>query len=47
MLKTEIARGASGHVVLMDSITKVTSDDVEVGQDGSGIATLEMLQAIT
>ena len=27
MLKTEIARGASGHVVLMDSITKVTSDD--------------------
>jgi putative copper export protein len=28
MLKTEIARGSSGHVVLMDSITKVTPEDV-------------------
>jgi hypothetical protein len=27
MLKTEVARGNSGRVVIMDSITKVTPDD--------------------
>jgi hypothetical protein len=28
MLKKEVAKGAGGRVVLMDSITKVTKDDV-------------------
>ena len=27
MLKKEVARGAKGHVVIMDSITKVTPED--------------------
>ena len=27
MLKKEVAKGAGGRVILMDSITKVTQDD--------------------